>query len=295
MLRPRVAGGDLRGSHDVGRATVEVAGREGGPRLGQVHHHARVGEHLLVLEHRADGQARQRALGRSLDVLDDRGRVERRAVLELDARLQVDDPRVKSVFGYQLVASQGLAPLSAPTRASGSSTVDPSRLPVSAHWAWAGFQPLVSARMPTTRLPPCWGFRVVDVSAAEFVLFFELLPHAPATTASTSTIANSEAVGRWDEPVARTRADMEPPSWARRLWITDTDRPRRVDLEGLTSFASRRRRARGSLDRRPRTVVRPSDDRRRARSRPGGPTAAASAVPASDEAMSCKAPAAASA
>ncbi len=62
------------------------------------------------------------------------------------------------MFGYQVLASHGLAPLSAPTVASGSSTVEPSRLPVSAHWACAGFQPLVSARMPTTRLPPTLGF-----------------------------------------------------------------------------------------------------------------------------------------
>ncbi len=61
---------------------------------------------------------------------------------------------VKVVFGYQSVASQGLAPLSAPTVASGSSTVEPSRLPVSAHWAVVGFQPLVSARTPTTSVPP---------------------------------------------------------------------------------------------------------------------------------------------
>ena len=74
--------------------------------------------------------------------------------------------RVKSALAIQLVANQGLAPLSAPAVASGSSMVEPTRLPLSSHSFTAGFQPGVSTGMPTTSAPPETGLddTVVDVA-----------------------------------------------------------------------------------------------------------------------------------
>ena len=133
--------------------------------------------------------------------------------------------RSNVVLGYQLLASQGLAPLSAPAVASGSSTVEPTREPVSAHWSSAGFQPLVSARIPTTRLPPLCGVAaLVDVEVVA-ALLDELLPQAAAASATTMIMAMNVSVGRTPDRdgtiwsglmVAPMSTEMSQPGSARR-------------------------------------------------------------------------------
>ena len=95
-------------------------------------------------------------------------------------------------------ASQGLAPRSGPTSARGSSTEEPTRLPVSAHWASAGFQPLVSAPMPITMLPPSTGVpSPEDPLVSDEALLLDELPHAEASsTRHTAMLTSVVAVHR---------------------------------------------------------------------------------------------------
>src|SRR3954471_3639965 len=64
---------------------------------------------------------------------------------------------VKSSLGAQSVASQGWATAFPSRVANGSSTDDPTSAPAGAHRSMAGFHPLESLSMPTTRVPPSTG------------------------------------------------------------------------------------------------------------------------------------------
>src|SRR4051812_5710797 len=114
---------------------------------------------------------------------------------------------VKVSLAYHESASHGLADLSSPTVARGSSTEETTRLPVSAIWLVAGFQPLVSAAMPMTRLPPSTGVpsstaTVLPSDAVDDVasVFLEL-PQAMASNARAMTTA------RRSRGVRRLRSD----------------------------------------------------------------------------------------
>ncbi len=68
---------------------------------------------------------------------------------------------------------------------------------MSAHWSRAGFQPLVSARTPTTRVPPGTGLAVeawVEVVAA--LVDDLLLPQAAATRATARIMAAPASIVR---------------------------------------------------------------------------------------------------
>src|SRR4051812_31084486 len=98
---------------------------------------------------------------------------------------------VNESLAIQEVASQGVAELSGPTVASGSSTEEPTMLPYCAHSLEWGFHPAVSAATPMTRLPPSTGVPSVVGAASSVdaaVVDFEL-PQAPASRASATAAA----------------------------------------------------------------------------------------------------------
>ena len=96
----------------------------------------------------------------------------------------------KVSLAIQPVASQGLAPLSGPTVASGSSTDEPTRLPYWAHSLLWGFHPAVSAATAITRLPPSTGVpSEVGVLASLDAVPAAFDPQAPASRARATAAA----------------------------------------------------------------------------------------------------------